>query len=305
MASNRASTLLTISEQVTYFFYAYLRISALLTVLGQKSERNRHGTLPKGLSHFCPVTVRLQLVSAYYLLIMQKALFHRNALRQTVVLASRRPLLNRFISTTASSPVADEQIVRDHTLPPKDVRLSSRVSAARSGSSLFSLDGRTVVVTGAGRGLGITLASAVLDAGGDVICLDVLPKPSEVEWSALTVSENHKGHATYYQCDITKEEQVRTILTRAASEASERKNPIRGLISCAGIQQMVDAIDYPVNDFKRILEVNVTGSFIVAKHIAGLIKDAKSSGSLVMIASMSGQIANRVCELAGLADGCS
>ena len=236
---------------------------------------------------------------------MQKALFHRNALRQTVVLASRKPLLNRFNSTTASSPVADEQIVRDHTLPPKDVRISSRSTAVRPGSSLFSLDGRTVVVTGAGRGLGITLASAVLDAGGDVICLDVLPKPSEVEWTALTVSENHKGHATYHQCDITKEEQVRTILTRAASEASEREKPIRGLISCAGIQQMVDAIDYPVNDFKRILEVNVTGSFLVAKHIAGLIKDAKSSGSLVMIASMSGQIANRVCELAGPANGCS
>ena len=110
---------------------------------------------------------------------------------------------------------------------------------------------------------------------------------------------------TYHQCDITKEEQVRTILTKAASEASERGKPIRGLISCAGIQQMVDALDYPVNDFKRILDVNVTGSFVVAKHIAGLIRDANSSGSLVMIASMSGQIANRVRELAGPANGCS
>ena len=150
------------------------------------------------------------------------------------------------------------------------------------------------MVTGAGRGLGITLASAVLDAGGDVVCLDVLPQPSEVEWTALQAPKKYSGQATYHQCDITKEEQVRSILTKAASEAVERGKPIRGLVSCAGIQQMVDALDYPVDDFKRILEVNVTGSFVVAKQIAGLMKDAKSSGSLVLIASMSGQVANRV-----------
>lgn len=236
---------------------------------------------------------------------MQKVLLRRIALRHASAVISHRPLHYRAQSTAAPPQVTDEQIVRDHTLPPKDLPPSGRNGLVRSGSSLFSLDGRTVVVTGAGRGLGITLASAVLDAGGDVMCLDVLPKPSEVEWTALTGSEHHKGHATYHQCDITKEEQVRTILTKAASEASARGKPVRGLISCAGIQQMVGALDYPVNDFKRILEVNVTGSFVVAKHIAGLIKDANSSGSLVMIASMSGQIANRVRARPSPSDHCS
>jgi NAD(P)-dependent dehydrogenase (short-subunit alcohol dehydrogenase family) len=66
------------------------------------------------------------------------------------------------------------------------------------------------------------------------------------------------------------------------------------MISCAGIQQMVDAIDYPMDGFRRILEVNVTGSFLISKYTARLLRDQKLGGSIVMIASMSGQIANRV-----------
>jgi NAD(P)-dependent dehydrogenase (short-subunit alcohol dehydrogenase family) len=157
------------------------------------------------------------------------------------------------------------------------------------------LEDRTVVVTGAGRGLGITLASAVLDAGGDVVCLDVLPQPSEVEWSGITkIGEETGRHATYYQCDITTDEQVQATLAEALSQAEKRNKPIRGLISCAGVQQTVDAIDYPTDGFKRILDVNVTGSFLVAKHTARLMRDARNRGSIVFIASMSGQIANRV-----------
>jgi len=252
-------------DQVTYFFYDNFRISAF------------------GSLYLCTS-----------LLVMLKVSSCHNAVRHTIAIGSRRPLLHRLKSTAALPEVTNEQIVRDHTLPPEDLQSSGRNIAVRSDSSLFSLDGRTVVVTGAGRGLGITLASAVLDAGGDVVCLDVLPQPSKVEWTALAVSEKHRGHATYHQCDITKEEQVRSILTKAAFEAVEREKPIRGLISCAGIQQMVDALDYPVDDFKRILDVNVTGSFVVAKHVAGLMKSANKTGSLVLIASMSGQIANRV-----------
>jgi NAD(P)-dependent dehydrogenase (short-subunit alcohol dehydrogenase family) len=57
---------------------------------------------------------------------------------------------------------------------------------------------------------------------------------------------------------------------------------------------MTDAIDYPLDGFRRILEVNVTGSFLVAKHTARIMREEGTSGSIVFIASMSGQIANRV-----------
>lgn len=185
-------------------------------------------------------------------------------------------------------------MIPDTTLPD-DVPESRQTLTNAPVRDLFSLERRTVIVTGAGRGLGITLATAVLEHGGDVVCLDILPEPSKTEWGAIAELQKALGtKATYHQCDITKEEDVEAALTKAAAEAEKRQKPIRGLIHCAGIQQMIDAIDYPVDDFRRILGVNVTGSFIMAKHTARLMRDAKNSGSILLIASMSGQIANRV-----------
>ena len=55
------------------------------------------------------------------------------------------------------------------------------------------------------------------------------------------------------------------------------------------------ALEYAVADFERILRVNVTGTFLTAKHAARIMIKNGVQGSIVMIASMSGNIANRVC----------
>lgn len=181
------------------------------------------------------------------------------------------------------------------TVLAQHVKESSLTPARAPTTKLFSLEDRTVVVTGAGRGLGITLATAVLEAGGDVICLDILPEPSKEDWANIDrIQKSSKVSATYLQCNVVDESAVSSTLAHAAECAQRRGKPIRGLLHCAGIQQMVDAIEYPLECFRRILDVNVTGSFLLAKHTARLMRDEGNSGSLVLIASMSGQIANRV-----------
>jgi FlaA1/EpsC-like NDP-sugar epimerase len=208
------------------------------------------------------------------------------------------------VRAVSSFPTKPQSIVSDTTLSSKNPE-SSQTPANSTVANLFSLQDRTVIVTGAGRGLGITLALAVLEAGGNVACLDILPQPSEAEWHRIDQTREKSGlDATYYQCDATDEEHVQRVLAEVASGANKRKRPIRGLIHCAGIQQMTDAIDYPINGFKRILDVNVTGSFIMAKHTARLMKEVGVAGSIVFIASMSGHIANRVCSYARLPRHC-
>lgn len=64
-----------------------------------------------------------------------------------------------------------------------------------------------------------------------------------------------------------------------------------GLIVCAGIQQ---AIDYPVDYFRMVLNVDVTGNFLMAKHMTWLIREAMNTGSVVLISSTSKQIVNQV-----------
>lgn len=144
----------------------------------------------------------------------------------------------------------------DHTTPAVVPESNQTPAAFAPTNDLFSLAGRTVVITGGGRGLGMTLTTAVLEAGGDVACLDLLPEPSADEWVGVQKLAKSKGlQATYTKCDITDEEITKGILEKIATDSKARNMPMRGLITCAGIQQMVPALDYPVEGYRKMLDV--------------------------------------------------
>jgi NAD(P)-dependent dehydrogenase (short-subunit alcohol dehydrogenase family) len=67
------------------------------------------------------------------------------------------------------------------------------------------------------------------------------------------------------------------------------------LIAAAGIQQETTALDYSAEDCDQMMSVNVTGCFMTAQAAAKQMIKFGNGGSIVMIASMSGTIANRVC----------
>ncbi|KAL5323231.1 hypothetical protein ACEPPN_007764 [Leptodophora sp. 'Broadleaf-Isolate-01'] len=170
--------------------------------------------------------------------------------------------------------------------------ISSQV--AYTTNPLFSLAGRTIAITGAGRGLGITLAAAVLESGGHVACIDILPAPSELEWASLqTIAKSSNLTVSYHRCDIILEAEVSAVLDLIAATGSKLGAPLMGTIACAGIQQKIPAVDYPVDGFRRIMDVNVTGTFLTIKHSARIFMAEGTKGSVVIIASMSGQVANR------------
>jgi NAD(P)-dependent dehydrogenase (short-subunit alcohol dehydrogenase family) len=155
--------------------------------------------------------------------------------------------------------------------------------------------GKTIAITGGGRGLGMELAFAVVESGGHVACLDILPSPSETQWpTLLKLCTSSNLTASYKQCDVTSETELATALEQIAQEADAHDAPFAGVVACAGIQQKVPALEYEGQDFERILRVNVTGAFLTAKRTARILVEKKRPGSIVLIASMSGQIANRV-----------
>jgi NAD(P)-dependent dehydrogenase (short-subunit alcohol dehydrogenase family) len=188
------------------------------------------------------------------------------------------------------SPAA---IVHDLALPDQ-VPESHQTPANTSHTALFSLANKTVAITGGGRGLGITLAAAVLEAGGNVACLDILPEPAAAEWTSLQQIAKMSGLGlSYRRLDVTDEAALAQVFDEIDAEASERGTQFYGSIACAGIQQKLLAIEYPQADFERIQRVNVTGAFLTAKHSARIMMRNGVHGSIVMISSMSGQIANR------------
>lgn len=185
-------------------------------------------------------------------------------------------------------------LVSDTTLP-QSIPETQQTPSNRFTDKLFSLKNTTTIVTGAGRGLGITLASAIVEAGGHVACIDILAEPAEVEWKNLEkIAKGSQLSVSYHRCDITNDEGLREVFDSVSEDARKRNAPLQGAIACAGIQQKLPALEYPALDFERILGVNVTGVFLTAKNAAKVMVANGTPGSIVLIASMSGNIANRV-----------
>ncbi|KAI7205747.1 hypothetical protein KC352_g18256, partial [Hortaea werneckii] len=83
-----------------------------------------------------------------------------------------RPTVQRF-----QAEKTPEQLVTDFKTT-ENAPESDETDAIGPTKNLFSLEGKTVVITGGGRGLGLTLAGAVIEAGGHAACLDVLEEPT-------------------------------------------------------------------------------------------------------------------------------
>jgi NAD(P)-dependent dehydrogenase (short-subunit alcohol dehydrogenase family) len=90
-----------------------------------------------------------------------------------------------------------------------------------------------------------------------VYCTDILPSPAEAEWKiAQETAEKYGSKVEYRQLDITDEE---TVDKTFESMYNDCETPIGAFFGAAGIQQQIPALDYPAKDFRRIMEVNVTG----------------------------------------------
>lgn len=78
------------------------------------------------------------------------------------------------------------------------------------------------------------------------------------------------------------------------SSIADTHGRLDGLIAAAGIQQETPALEYTAQDANTMFEVNITGVFMTAQAAAKQMIRFGGGGSIVMIASMSGTVANRV-----------
>ena len=94
---------------------------------------------------------------------------------------------------------------------------------------------------------------------------------------------------TYHQVDVRDAESLNGIVEGIAKQHGR----LDGLIAAAGIQQETPALEYTAADVDKMLGVNVTGVFMTAQAVARQMVRLKTGGSIALIASMSGTVANR------------
>jgi NAD(P)-dependent dehydrogenase (short-subunit alcohol dehydrogenase family) len=124
-----------------------------------------------------------------------------------------------------------------------------------------------------------------------VYALDRLPEPSPDFAPIAEKAKKELGTSLEYrQIDVRDVKKLHEIV----EEIANKEGRLDGLIAAAGIQQETTALEYTAEDANRMFEVNITGVMMTAQAAAKQMIKFGNGGSIVLIASMSGHIANRV-----------
>jgi NAD(P)-dependent dehydrogenase (short-subunit alcohol dehydrogenase family) len=141
-------------------------------------------------------------------------------------------------------------------------------------------EGRTAVVTGASSGIGRATAVRIAAEGGAVACLDVVEAGLKETVESIVASG---GQAVGYRCDVSDEAGVIDTVGQAASALGR----ISVLCNVAGIGAFSHTADMPLDLWQKILAVNLTGTFLMARAVLPQMLEAKD-GSIVNVASNAG-----------------
>ena len=151
----------------------------------------------------------------------------------------------------------------------------------RTIQKLFDLNGKTALVTGGSRGLGLQLAQALGEAGARVII------SSRKESDLVESVEKLKSQgidASWIAADASKEADIRAL----ANEAIKRLGHVDILVNNAGAAWGAPAEDHPVEAWDKVMNLNIRGYFILSQHIAKHSMIARASGRIINVASIAG-----------------
>jgi NAD(P)-dependent dehydrogenase (short-subunit alcohol dehydrogenase family) len=179
----------------------------------------------------------------------------------------------------------------DETTPDQtqDQNLSPRPGQplARTGPSLVSLparrfEGKTAIVTGAASGIGRATAVRLAAEGAQVACIDIAEAGVEETADALVTLG---ARALAYRCDVTDEDEVNQTVDQVATVLGRPSV----LCNTAGAGSFSHTIDVSLPTWERILAVNLTGPFLMARATLPHLLHPQG-GSIVNVASSSGLV---------------
>ena len=139
----------------------------------------------------------------------------------------------------------------------------------------MTLQGKTALVTGGGQGIGKAIAFALLERGMRVVIAE-----ADAEAGGETEREyKAKGDIAFVETDVSREADVR----RALDQAEARFGGLDALVNNAGINIVKPLAELSLDEWRRVIDTNLTGYMLFAKHAAPALK--ARNGAIVNLAS--------------------
>jgi 2-deoxy-D-gluconate 3-dehydrogenase len=151
-------------------------------------------------------------------------------------------------------------------------------SGSEKGLSLFSLEGKRALVTGASRGLGQGMAVALARAGADVACAS-----SRKGGATETAGKIRKLERTAWEltADLSSTDEALALAKEAESVAGK----IDILVNSAGTIRRHPATDYPLDEWQTVLRTNLDATFVLCQHVGrGMVE--RGAGKIINVASL-------------------
>lgn len=145
---------------------------------------------------------------------------------------------------------------------------------------LFNLRGKTAIVTGGGQGLGAQIAEGFAEAGANVVlCSRKQETCVEKAQELASLGVEAIGLA----CDVTKQEDVDSLVEKVIQQFGR----IDILVNNSGATWGTPAVDMPVEAWKKVIDVNLTGTFLMSQAVGReMIK--QQSGKIINVSSVAG-----------------
>ncbi|MEA5016542.1 MAG: SDR family oxidoreductase [Candidatus Limiplasma sp.] len=150
----------------------------------------------------------------------------------------------------------------------------------------FRMDGKKGFITGAGQGIGKALAEGFAEAGAEFAVVDI--NLDNAKAVAQELGEKYQRRLIAVHCDVTKPESVDAMM----AQVLEAYGTVDFAINNAGIVNFFPLEEVKLEDWKKVLDVNLIGVMLCAQAAAKVMIAQKKKGTITNMASMSAHIIN-------------
>jgi NAD(P)-dependent dehydrogenase (short-subunit alcohol dehydrogenase family) len=147
------------------------------------------------------------------------------------------------------------------------------------------LKGKIAVVTGGARGLGLQMATALAAHGAEIALIDLLPEVTE---SAARLAQAKLVRTVGISADVTNADSIGGAIAAIAGSLGTPSI----LVNAAGITEWGDSIDVTPEKWRKVIDVNLTGTFFSCQAFARSVFAAGGGGAIVNVSSMSAFVVN-------------